>query len=80
MASATSRGRGRRALARERSKVGCGGGVIDLLEVQADVVQVVDETDVLPVRVHPEPPALDLDHVPDQAEQRQPGRRHGPLP
>ncbi len=43
--------------------------VLDLPEAKTGAVRVIDEADVLPVRVHPELPALYLDHVPDRAEQ-----------
>jgi hypothetical protein len=53
--------------------------VIKRFEVLAGLVWVVREGHVGVRRVHAEPPALHLGHVPHQAKQGQPGRRNRPL-
>jgi hypothetical protein len=64
---------------REGLDVGGRVRVIKRFEVLAGLVRVVREGQVSVSRVHAEPPALHLGHVPHQAQQGQPGRRNRPL-
>jgi RNA polymerase sigma factor (sigma-70 family) len=63
----------------KRGEVGDSVGLFDLFEVEADAVGVVWIADIFLRCVHPKPPALNLDHVSHQSQQRKPRRRHGAL-
>jgi hypothetical protein len=66
-----------RRLSPEGLEVGPGVGTVEVVEVGVVlVVGAVFEADLLVAGAHTEPPAFDLDHVADQSEQRQAGRRH----